>query len=247
MVFSLIFKPKNKYSLDRIGKENDGGYLINRESIFKSNFLLSFGIFDDWSFEKSFKKLNKNSEIYCYDDVISFNFILIRSIKKIIIDLLNFKFNNILKNLNLIIDYILISNKIKFFKKKITDGDIPIIIQNLDKVFLKIDIEGSEYKILEDILKVQNKLSALIIEFHDVDKNRNLIEKFIKEIELELTHIHPNNYGGLDKNGDPILIELSFERSPKILEGEIILPNILDQKNNPKIEDINIRFNENKL
>ena len=247
MVFSLIFKPKNKYSLDRIGKENDGGYLINRESIFKSNFLLSFGIFDDWSFEKSFKKLNKNSEIYCYDDVISFNFILIRSIKKIIIDLLNFKFNNILKNLNLIIDYILISNKIKFFKKKITDGDIPIIIQNLDKVFLKIDIEGSEYKILEDILKVQNKLSALIIEFHDVDKNRNLIEKFIKEIELELTHIHPNNYGGLDKNGDPILIELSFERSPKILEGEIILPHILDQKNNPKIEDINIRFNENKL
>ena len=63
MVFSLIFKPKNKYSLDRIGKENDGGYLINRESIFKSNFLLSFGIFDDWSFEKSFKKLNKNAKI----------------------------------------------------------------------------------------------------------------------------------------------------------------------------------------
>ena len=62
---------------------------------------------------------------------------------------------------------------------------------------------------------------------------------------LDLTHIHPNNYGSPDQNGDPILIELSFERQPKILGGEIKIPNILDQKNNPKSKDINIRFNEN--
>lgn len=245
MVFSLIFKPKHNYLLERIGKKNDGGYLINSESILKSNFLLSFGIFDDWSFEKSFMSYNKNSKIFCYDDVISFNFIFVRSIKKIIIDILNFKFNNIFKNLNLIIDYMFISNKIKFFKKRITKGDIPIIIKNFDKVFLKIDIEGSEYSILEDILEVQNKLTALIIEFHDVDKNRTIIENFINKIELDLTHIHPNNYGSPDQNGDPILIELSFERQPKILGGEIKFPNILDQKNNPKSKDINIRFNEN--
>ena len=114
MVFSLIFKPKHNYLLERIGKKNDGCYLINSESILKSNFLLSFGIFDDWSFEKSFMSYNKNSKIFCYDDVISFNFIFVRSIKKIIIDILHFKFNNIYKNLNLIIDYIFVSNKISF-------------------------------------------------------------------------------------------------------------------------------------
>ena len=52
MTFSLFFKPKHNYFLERIGKENDGGYLINSEAIIKSDYLLSFGIFDDWSFEK---------------------------------------------------------------------------------------------------------------------------------------------------------------------------------------------------
>ena len=244
MSLSLFFKPKHNYFLERIGKENDGGYLINSESILKSDYLLSFGIFDDWSFEKSFKKYNKNAKIFCYDDIISLNFVFTRSIKKIILDLIKFKFNNIFKNLYNIIDYIFINYKIKFYKKKIIAGDIQEIIKNLDKVFLKIDIEGSEYDILEDILKVQNKISALIIEFHDVDKNRDVIERFIEKFKLNLTHIHPNNYGKLDKNNDPIIIELSFEKYPKILEGNVTLPNILDQKNNPKKNDIFLKFND---
>ena len=243
MSFSLFFKPKHNYLLERIGKENDGGYLINSEAILKSDYLLSFGIFDDWSFEKNFIKYNKSAKIFCYDDIISFNFIFIRSIKKIILDLIKLKFSNIFRNLYTILDYIFINNKIKFYKKKITTGDIQEIIKNLDKVFLKVDIEGSEYDILEDILKVQNKMSALIIEFHDIDKNRAVIENFIQRLELNLTHIHPNNYGKLDKNNDPIIIELSFEKYPKILNGNVKLPNILDQKNNPKKNDIFIKFN----
>ena len=59
-----------------------------------------------------------------------------------------------------------------------------------------------------------------------------------------MTHIHPNNYGKLDKNNDPIIIELSFEKNPKIIGGEVKLPNILDQKNNPKKNDIFIKFND---
>ena len=244
MAFSLFFKPKHNYFLERIGKENDGGYLINSDAILKSKYLLSFGIFDDWSFEKNFIKYNKNVKVICYDDVISFNFIFTRSIKKIILDLYKFKFTNIFNNLFTIIDYILINNKIKFNKKKIVRGDIEKIMNNLDQVFLKVDIEGNEYEILEDILKVQNNISALIIEFHDVDKNRDIIERFIEKFELNLTHIHPNNYGKLDKNNDPIIIELSFEKYPKILEGNVTLPNILDQKNNPKKNDIFLKFND---
>ena len=83
-------------------------------------------------------------------------------------------------------------------------------------------------------MKVQNKISALIIEFHDNDKNRAIIENFIQRLELSLTHIHPNNYGKLDENNDPIIIELSFEKYPKIIDGEVESANILDQKNNPK-------------
>ena len=242
MTFSRIFKPKHNYLLERIGKENDGGYLINPNAILKSNYLLSIGIFDDWSFEKIFLKYNRNAKVLCYDDLISFSFIFIRSIKKIALDLFRFKFKNIFKNLYLIIDYVLISNKIKFHKKKIYD--LLKIIKNFENVFLKIDIEGSEYSVLEDIINIQNKLTALIIEFHEVDINRKIIENFISKFELELTHIHPNNYGRLDQNNDPTILELSFERYPKICEGEIKFPNNLDEKNNPKKKEITIRFSE---
>ena len=118
MTFSRIFKPRHNYLLERIGKENDGGYLINPNAILKSDYLLSIGIFDDWSFEKNFITYNRSAKVICYDDLISFSFIFIRSIKKIVLDLFRFKFKNIFKNLYLIIDYALISNKIKFHKKK---------------------------------------------------------------------------------------------------------------------------------
>ena len=35
------------------------------------------------------------------------------------------------------------------------------------------------------------------------------------------------------------------EKYPIIIDGEVQLPNILDQKNNPKKNDIFIKFNEN--
>ena len=106
-------------------------------------------------------------------------------------------------------------------------------------------IPQNNIDILDDILEVQNKLTSLIIEFHDVDRNRDKIENFLNKFQLELTHIHPNNYGALDRNGDPILIELTFERDVELLAGKITFPNILDQKNNPKNKDIEIRFKEN--
>lgn len=54
MPLSKYFKPKFSYDLVRIGKNNDGGYLIDFNSFKKSASLLSLGINDDWSFEKDF-------------------------------------------------------------------------------------------------------------------------------------------------------------------------------------------------
>ena len=42
---------------------------------------------------------------------------------------------------------------------------------NHNKVVLKIDIEGDEYKILNDIKKNSKRIFFLLIEFHNVHKN----------------------------------------------------------------------------
>ena len=56
MGISNILKPKLKYQLQRVGKNNDGGYLVGINTIKQSKVLISYGINDDWSFEKIFAK-----------------------------------------------------------------------------------------------------------------------------------------------------------------------------------------------
>ena len=44
--------PEHKYDLIRLGGNYDGGYLVERNSIENSKFLLSAGMAWDFSFEK---------------------------------------------------------------------------------------------------------------------------------------------------------------------------------------------------
>ncbi len=242
MAFSKFFKPKNNFHLERMGNDNDGGYLINPKIIFESEYLISFGIFDDWSFEKSLIKKNKNIKVFCYDDLISFQFIIERKIKEIILGLISLKFKNFFKKIYTIFDFIIYKNKLNFNKRVIKENDLNEITEKLNNIFLKVDIEGAEYKILNDIKNVENKLTCLVIEFHDVYENREKIEKFISEFKLKLIHIHPNNYGKVDKNGDPNIIELTFDKRPSIIDNINILPNCHDQKNDPNSDDIKLNF-----
>ena len=48
-------KPQKEYDLIRLGQDNDGGYLVEKESINKSNGLITLGLGYDWTFEKVLK------------------------------------------------------------------------------------------------------------------------------------------------------------------------------------------------
>jgi len=51
-----FFKLYSVEDLIRLGKDNDGGYLVTRSSILKATVLVSLGINDDWSFERDLIK-----------------------------------------------------------------------------------------------------------------------------------------------------------------------------------------------
>ena len=61
-----IFRPYKCKKLIRLGKNNDGGYVVEENSILKSKTLLSFGIDHDWSFEEDFYNKNK-CVVHSYD------------------------------------------------------------------------------------------------------------------------------------------------------------------------------------
>ena len=80
---------------------------------------------------------------------------------------------------------------------------------------MKIDIEGDEYRILEDIINNEKIIEGIAIEFHDVDLHLDKIIYFIKKINLTLIHIHPNNYSSYGKDGIPSSLE-NFFKNPEL-------------------------------
>ena len=242
MPLPSFLKPKKTYKLNRVGRDNDGGYLIGLNSIKRTENLISLGIHDDWSFEKKFSQLNSNVKVFCYDDQTSIKFLIKKILNNCFFLFFNFQFRKLVSSIVRLIEFIHISKKLKFKKKKISFGDLEKITENLKNLFVKIDIEGSEYRIFEDILKIQDKIVCLVIEFHDIDLHMDKIEKFVNKTKLKLIHIHPNNFCGLDKFGNPTTIEVSFENDPIVEKDLFTIPHNLDQNCNPKGPNINISF-----
>lgn len=248
MPIPLSLKPKYEYDLIRIGSRNDGGYLIEKNSLFESEFLLSFGISTDWSFEKEFIGKN-NVNLKCFDGSIDDLFWL-KWKNKAIKKALRFSFREIYNYLKTKLSFHEFFNTQNFAcfyigKKK---GQIGIdeIINEIShkKIFFKIDIEGSEYEILEQLIKHKSRVSGIAIEFHDCDKNIESISDFIKKIDMPVVHIHANNYDPVNKIGIPKTIEITFSCNPSIIGKQSKLPHKFDMPNKYNKPEIKLEFSD---
>ena len=248
MSLNKCFKPKFSHDLIRVGKNNDGGYLIDTHSFKEAETLISLGISDDWSFEKDFFfRREKKIIVECYDDSLDEKFL----IKNLIIQFIFILYHKRLKFfIETVIKFFSYRRLKKFFlfkKKKISYGDLNKILKKKNsKVFLKVDIETGEYRILKDILSNQNKIIGLAIEFHDCDLHKDKIINFINSLKLTLVHTHGNNYSDRDLNGDPTIIELSFGRFPSKKGRLKFLLNKLDMPNNKYKDEVVLKFESRK-
>ena len=256
-----LFYPKFKCDLVRLGKNFDGGYIVEKNSINDSEILLSFGLSDDWTFEEAYSSLGEK-KIYCYDYSVNTRFWFVRFIKSLLnILLLRDPLINFQKLFNYIKNKSFFNSKKNFhyknfispnsMKKNLFNNNVHIslndIVKKIEKnFFLKIDIEGSEYRILNEILENSSKINGLVIEFHDFDLHYNSIQNFINKFELELIHIHVNNYGTINKDGLPSVVELSFASSnffEKNKKNDKSYPDPnLDMPNNKELIDNEISF-----
>tara|TARA_Y100000816_G_scaffold285579_1_gene265411 strand:+ start:1491 stop:2273 length:783 start_codon:yes stop_codon:yes gene_type:complete len=259
-VLPKFLRPYNvkKSNLIRIGPRKDGGYIIDKRILGKSKVLISCGLNDDWGFEKDFLKKNGNISILAYDHTVNNKF-WYKRFKKDILSLLLFKkikFDKIIDVFKYLDYKLFFRNSRIHYQKKIVsrkrnDKEITIsnILNNYKKnVILKIDIEGDEYKIFKDIKKNSKKILFLILELHNVNKNINKIKNFLKGLDLKIIHMHGNNYGGIDEQNNPKVIELSLLNSKNIkilnIHSKSIYPITgLDYKNLKRKDDIKIKFN----
>jgi hypothetical protein len=249
-----LFKPKASFDLLRLGKDNDGGYQVERNSVLVARSLVSFGISTDWSFEKCFLA-NRKIPIDSYDHTITDKFwkkFIVTSFLGLFLAETNIK--KFAQTLFLYKDYrSFFTGKCKHYREKIglESMGATSILTTLARqsantpIFLKIDIEGSEYRILDSLIEHADMICGIVIELHNLDLHLERIVSFVENFPLTLVHIHPNNFGGVDNNGDPLVVELTFAKDPDSIEPNNHLPHRLDQENNPHAKEIQLTFSDN--
>lgn len=247
-----------KGNLLRLGPQKDGGYIIHRHAFKYTKKIITLGLSDDWEFEKSFLFNNKHVIVEAYDHTVTFKFWALRLIKDIY-NLLLFKKLRLTKILNIFkyLNYLIFFKKNKHFcikignkKKEINLKKILYKYPNNYSILLKIDIEGDEYKILNQLNGLDKKINTILIEFHPIQKvlDFKLIKNFLKKNKnFKIIHIHGNNYAPVDKYENPTCIELTLVNTNiiKVFKKRIVssLPlRNLDFPNNRNREDVIIRF-----
>ena len=244
-----FFKHKRPSDLVRVGRANDGGYTISEKDIIETSHLISLGMDDDWSFESGFKLINE-VPIFIYDRSISKRFFLKRMIRSILRVEKQFI---LLKSIKTYLSYIsFFQDEVKHIEKNVgLDLAGSITMDNVfketdsNKIFLKIDIEGGEYRLLDSIIENQNRLTGMVMEFHDCDLHIALIENFLSKFSLSLVNIHANNNGAIDnRTGIPHALELSFSSQAVKSNDFCSYPNSIDQTNNSFEDEIIINFSD---
>ena len=257
-----FLRPLKNSNLLRLGRNHDGGYIVDSSIVKNCNTLITFGLGPDWSFELDLIKKNDDVKIYMYDYSVS-STPYIREVLKYLKRFLTFRTSykavsdriTYLKNY---LNFFKIEN-VSFFKEKITfpvkekiDTDVDKVFSRIpegEQVILKSDIEGSEYDVIDQILKYSDRIEMLIFEFHWIDKKEETFLDSVRKLQdkFNIIHIHGNNHFDKLPTGLPIIIEMTLLNKKNNQKNNMEYINKfpikgLDCSNNPFKKDLEFSF-----
>jgi hypothetical protein len=275
------FRPICLGDLVRLGRPFDGGYVVNDRAVERTRYLLSFGINDDWSFEADFHNRVPEARILCFDHSVSKDILrekIIEALNQILsarfllgVLSLNFrgarnKFQALWRALRLYSDFsdFFSSENVRLFSKGVSNAgsskfftisEIFDLIREPELkengVFIKMDIEQAEFRVLPELLAYCKYVSGMAIEFHDLDILWPNFAGLMRQLEesFVVAHLHGNNYCDLIPNSrTPKLLEVTLLKRDLIQKGEkgrdsAIYPLTgLDQPNDQTKEDYSLEF-----
>ncbi|MFA7238414.1 MAG: FkbM family methyltransferase [Phycisphaeraceae bacterium] len=245
--------------LIRVGNANDGGYLIPESIVKQTRFLVSMGVCLDWSFEEDFLRIVPGIGVHAYDHTVSVwtirRFALFGVIKCLIG---KSSFHEVRRRMRVLKSYgEFFTKQATHYQERICDkaqfnfdatADRVMERAQTNNVFIKMDIEGWEYQVIDDILKHSERIIGLAVEFHDTMSRRSAFIQAVEKLleKYQIAHIHGNNWSPVGDDGLPDVLELTFVRNDKSDTAcrriEFPIPQ-LDQPNNPDLSDYAFRFN----
>jgi hypothetical protein len=228
---AAALRPSDRADLRRLGGPNDGGYVVPLIALRRASVLLSFGLSVDWSFERDALAVNPRLTLHAYDHTVGptvFAKAAVLGVLAVPLRVLTLSPRRVAKSLRKVrrsLDYFrFFRGRSKHFTQRVwfnddrDSADLDMIIARAaatepHSIFAKIDIEGSEYRILPFIAERARLFSGLTIEFHDTDICAATFDSQIAMLrrDFEIVHTHANNYGDLNVDRTlPLSWELSF-------------------------------------
>lgn len=248
-------QPFDVGQMQRVGSRNDGGYVIPTQ-IPPIDLLISFGLGDNWSFEKDCLKLAIVKKCIVFDHTVGLSTFygkFFTRLHKTPTEMKALAFRLIV-----IFRYFtdFSSAKLQHIKKEITRDSNSSTSTNLAAIaneiptvafILKADIEGAEYEIIDQINNFSYRIPILILEFHHTDSLRFKFEESLDKLShnYHICHTHINNFEGLASDGIPQAVEITFIHKnlcTPTKKIDLIPRQELDYPSAPFREDLSIRF-----
>ena len=193
-------RPQHVGPMRRVGSKNDGGYVIPC-SFPQVETIVSFGLGDDWSFEKQLLHERCIDEFIFFDHTVTLSNLFLRARSRIAIR--DFSIKALLYRV-LILSRYMLDFKIKKYahlRKEITQSEnckektnLKAVAEsiNAQEFILKVDIETGEYLLIEQICDISWRIPLLIIEFHDTEVRRDQFQDSLAKLARHyiICHAH---------------------------------------------------------
>jgi hypothetical protein len=224
-------RPVDYPGLIRLGVPKDGGYVVPEAHVRRSTVLLSLGMKQDWSFEKDFVAAGAGARVIGVDPSVGpqlFARQIVLSLFKILGGGLGGKRRSIRKHVAVLrnsLDYFwFFGVRHRHVRKRVsgtlsaTDITLARLLEIANAegrhgVFLKMDVEGSEYAVIPDIVSCEGRINGIVAEFHDLSRKPAVFNRAIAQLlqHFRIVHIHGNNYSTYDSQLDfPNAVEITF-------------------------------------
>lgn len=225
-------RPVECPGLTRWGRNSDGGYVIPAPLIKGCGLLISLGLSDEWSFEREFLSQNPEARLLAVDltlDGLSIIRLALKDMTTILSALLLGRMAKLRDGLRRLHDhsgyFMLFRSPNVHLKRRVgaDDGGVNISLASLLEshpsragvrdVLVKMDIEGTEYAVVPDVVRHHERIRCAIIEFHEVNRRVESFNQAIRNLcrYFAVVHVHGNNFGGYDPvNEFPDAVEVTL-------------------------------------
>jgi len=220
--------------LIRVGRHWDGGYVIPARVFAQTTVLVGIGIETDWSFEAEFLAMNRAMRLVAVDGSVGALEFLTRAVKSLAnvgVRLLRGNrrsaraaWKDCCAASGTLVRFLAFfrTRKRVFVMKMIGREETSTTTRwnalrtnwsASDMLFVKIDVEGAEYQVLDDILADARNIAGIALEVHDLESRGGECEELLRRVSdsFVITHLHGNNCAPLiGSSGLPSVLELTF-------------------------------------